>query len=166
MTTFTVPPAGSPAWRQIHLTPPNAPLYTIGPYCPLDDTVLRARRDGYGCPVCCAAWDFHGLAGRWLPEVPVVPEPVVRWRPSTALMLSILAGSAFAAAGVVMLADMLDPRLLWWLIAALAAAAVVIVAYALGCRVAAWWPYRHNRIIAVHHGRELPAGTGQVPGEC
>jgi hypothetical protein len=75
MTTFAVPPAGSSAWRQIHLTPPNAPLYTVGPYCPLDDTQLQERADGFGCPVCSAAWNFHGLAGRWLNEP-------VHWRPS------------------------------------------------------------------------------------
>ncbi len=148
MTTFAVPPAGAPAWREIYQSPPDV---QTGRWCPLDDTTLVIRLDGWSCPVCSAAWDFHGLAGRWLSEV-----PAVRWRPSTALMLSILAGSAFAAAGVVMLADLLDQRLLWWLISAVAAATVLYAAVGWLSALVAGWPYRHNRITAVY---DSPAQT-------
>ena len=150
MTTFAVPPAGSPAWREIHPTPPNARLYTVGPYCPLDETVLKERADGFVCPVCSAAWDFHGLAGRWLAET----EPAVRWRPSAVVVLAGLAGCAAAAVALVAVLGGLDQRLLWWLSAAIAAAAVLYVAAGwLSGRIADW-PYRHHRVTAVYDSVE------------
>jgi hypothetical protein len=145
MTTVAVPPTGSPAWRQIHPTPPNAPLYTVGPYCPLDDTVLQERADGFGCPICSAAWDFHGLAGRWLDE------PAVRWRPSAVL---VLAGCAIAAAGLVTLLHMLDEHLVLLFAALIAAAAVAIVLIPLAGRARDWARYRHNRVTAVYDSVE------------
>jgi len=147
MTTFAVPPAGSPAWRQIHPSPPNAPLYTVGPFCPLDDTQLQERADGFGCPVCSAAWDFHGLAGRWLAEP-------VRWRPSAVVVLAGLAGCAATAAALVAVLGELDRRLLWWLIGAIAAAVVLYVAAGWLSRQIADWPYRHNRVIATYDSVE------------
>jgi hypothetical protein len=140
MTTFAVPPTGSPAWRQIHPIPPNAPLYTVGPYCPLDDTVLRERADGFGCPACSAAWDFHGLAGRWLDE------PAVRWRPSALLVLAGLAGCAAVAAGLVALLNMLDEHLVLLFAAVIAAAAVAVVLVPLVGRARDWARYRHNTV--------------------
>lgn len=70
MTTFALPNEGYSAqqWRVIYRTPPDARFETVGTYCPLDDTLLRVRLDGWGCPVCAAAWDFKGLHGRWLPS--------------------------------------------------------------------------------------------------
>jgi hypothetical protein len=141
MTTFAVPPAGSPSWRQIHPTPPNAQLYTVGPFCPLDDTLLQERADGFGCPVCSAAWDFHGLAGRWLAE------PAVRWRPSAVMVPAGMAGCAATAAALVAVLGQLDQRLLGWLSAAIAAAVVLYVAAGWLSRQIAGWPYRHNRVI-------------------
>lgn len=144
MTTFAVPPAGSPAWRRLQPTPPNAQLYTVGPYCPIDDTMLKERADGFGCPLCSAAWDFYGLAGRW------PAEPAVRWRPSAVVVLAGLAGCAAAAAVLVAVLGELDQRLLWWLGAVIAAAAVLYVAAGWLSRQVADWPYRHNRVIATY----------------
>jgi hypothetical protein len=158
MTTFAVPAAGSLAWREIHPTPPNARLYTVGPYCPLDETVLQERADGFGCPVCSAAWDFHGLAGRWLDE------PVVRWRPSAVLVFAGLAGCAAAAAVLVAVLGELDQRLVWWLSAAIAAATVVYVAAGWLSRQIADRPYRHNRVIATYDSVEQ-ALAAPVAGE-
>lgn len=146
MTTFAVPPAGSPAWREIYPSPPNAQLYTVGPYCPLDDTVLRERPDGFGCPLCCAAWDFHGLTGRWLDE------PVVRWRPSAVTIVTGLAGCAATAAALSAVLGELDQRLVWWLAAAAAAAAVLYVAAVWVSGRIADWPYRHNRVLGTVDG--------------
>jgi hypothetical protein len=143
MTTIAVPPAGSSAWRQIHPTPPNAPLYTVGPYCPLDDTVLQERADGLGCPVCSAGWDFHGLAGRWLDE------PVVRWRPSALFVMAGLVGCATVAAGMVALLNGLNEHLVLLFAAVIAAAAAAIVLVALAGRGRDWARYRHNRVLPV-----------------
>jgi hypothetical protein len=148
MTTFAVPSAGPLAWRQIYPTPPNARIFTVGPYCPLDETVLQERPDGFVCPVCRAAWDFRGLASRWLDE------PAVRWRPSTVVVLAVLASCAAAAVALVAVLGDLDQRLLVWLSAAIAAAAVVYVAAGwLSGRIADW-PYRRNRVTAVYDSAE------------
>ena len=142
MTTFAVPPAGSPAWRRHYPTPPDVKLnIPAGTWCPIDDTTLQNRPDGWSCPTCKAAWNFHGLAGRWLDE------PTVRWRPSAVLVLAGLAGCAAAAAALVAVLGELDQRLLWWLSAAIAAAAVLYVAAGWLSRQIADWPYRHNRVI-------------------
>lgn len=89
-------------WRGIHSTPPDVRM-NVGPYCPLDDTQLQVRLDGWMCPVCTAAWDFHGFVGYWLPlDVAAVP---VRPRWGAPLMvaavcapsggvLALLAGAA------------------------------------------------------------------------
>ena len=146
MTTFAVPPTGSRAWRELHPTPPNARLYTVGPYCPLDDTMLQERADGFSCPLCWAAWDFHGMAGRWLTE------PPARRRPSAGAVLAGLAGCAAVAAALVAVLGELDQRLLWWLAAAIAAAALLYVAAGwLSGRIADW-PYRHNRVLGTVDG--------------
>ena len=156
MTTFAVPPTGSLAWRKIHPTPPNAQLYTVGPYCPLDDTVLQERVDGFGCPICLAAWDFHGLAGRWLDE------PAVRWRPSAVVVVAGLAGCAVAAVALVAVLGELDQRLLWWLSAAIAAAAVLYVAAGWRSGRIADRPYRHNRVTAVYDSVEQARAYARV----
>jgi hypothetical protein len=159
MTTFAVPPAGSPAWRQIYPTPPNAALYTVGPYCPLDDIQLQERADGFGCPVCSAAWNFHGLAGRWLTDT-----MTVRWRPSAALVLSGLVGCAATAAVLAAMLGDLDQRLVWWLIAAIATAAVLYVTAGWLSRQVAEWPYRHNQVLGVYDSAEQ-ALTDLAAGE-
>ena len=161
MTTFTVPAAGSPAWRQIYLTPPPAQLYTVGPFCPLDDTQLQERTDGFGCPLCSAAWDFHGLSGHWLAL------PAVRWRPSTIAVLAGLAGSAVAAFALVTVLSTVDDRLVWWLAAGLAAVAVLYPAVGWVSRRFADRPYRHNRLGSRYDTVEqaLAAPVGEVLDE-
>ena len=155
MTTFAVPPTGSRLWREIHSSPPNAPLYTVGPYCPLDDTVLQERADGFGCPLCSAAWDFHGLAGRWQAE------PGARRRPSAVAVLTGLAGCAAAAAALVAVLGELGQRLLWWLIAVLAAAVLYVAAGWRSGRIADR-PYRHNRVTAVYDSVEQARAYARV----
>lgn len=151
MTTFAVPPTGSPAWREIYQTPPDV---RTGRWCPIDDTTLQIRLDGYGCPSCGAAWDFQGLAGRWLAETaPVaVVEPAARWRLSPAAAAAGVAGCALVAAGLVAVLDQLDERLLGWLSAVVAAAAVLMVAGAWLARKAEDRRYRHNRVLRVVDG--------------
>ncbi|RZU46538.1 hypothetical protein EV385_6612 [Krasilnikovia cinnamomea] len=146
MTTFTVPLPGSLAWRKLHPVPPNAPLYMVGPYCPLDDTQLQERADGFGCPVCEAAWDFHGLSGRWLPATAAVAtgETPARWRTWAPALAAGVAACALGAAAVV-----LDERLVCWLAAMIGAAAVAVVLGALVGRYRDWLRYRHNRVMRV-----------------
>jgi hypothetical protein len=156
MTTIAVPPAGSPAWRGIYPTPPDVRLdIPAGTWCPLDDTTLQIRLDGWGCSTCKAAWNFQGQAGRWLSE----PEATtVHWRPSAVTML---AECAAIAAALVALLGTLDERLVWLLAAAIAIAAAAVPTYAWVARKIADFPYRHNRVIAVHDrsSRTLPAAT-------
>lgn len=139
MTTFAVPPTGCPAWREIYPTPPNAQLYTVGPFCPLDDTQLQERADGFGCPACSAAWDFHGLSGRWLAL------PAVRWRPSAIVVLAGLAGCAAVSFALVAVLAAHD-ELVWWLAAVLAVIAVLYPAAGWVSRRVADRPYQHNRL--------------------
>lgn len=123
MTTFVVPPAGDLDWREIHRTPPNARLYTVGPYCPLDDTTLRARLDGFICPVCWASWNCHGLAGRWLPQPGA---PVGTWwgRPLMAtLAVGFGCGGSIAVALGSTASDRLSVVLVWTATVVLLAAA-------------------------------------------
>jgi hypothetical protein len=146
MTTFAVPPTGSPAWREIYQSPPDV---QTGRWCPIDDTTLRIRLDGYGCPTCGAAWDFQGLSGRWLADTAqlAIVEPAVRWRLSPAAAVAGVAGCAVAAAGLVAVLGELDERLVWWLSAVVGAAAVLL-------RAGAWLApqieerrYRHSRVL-------------------
>jgi hypothetical protein len=158
MTTFAVPPAGSPAWRRHYPSPPDVKLnIPAGTWCPIDDTTLQNRPDGWDCPTCKAAWNFHGLAGRWLDEP-------VRWRPSAVLVLAGLAGCAAAAAVLVAVLGELDQRLVWWLSAAIAAATVLYVAAGWLSRQIADRPYRHNRVIATYDSVEQ-AMAAPVAGE-
>jgi hypothetical protein len=159
MTTFAVPPTGAPTWQEIYPVPPLLRLETVGPWCPLDDTRLQVRQDGWGCPVCSAAWDFHGLAGRWLDE------PAVRWRPSAVAVLAGVAGCAAAAAALVAVLGELDVRLVWWLIAVIAAAAVLYVAAGWLSGQIADRPYRHNRVITTYDSVEQAALAAPVGGE-
>jgi hypothetical protein len=53
-------------WRSLLAAPLDA-RFDDGTYCPMDDTVLRVRLDGWACPHCRGAWDFRGLSARWLP---------------------------------------------------------------------------------------------------
>ena len=152
MTTFAVAPTGSRAWRQIHPSPPNAPLYTVGPYCPLDDTVLQERADGFGCPLCSAAWDFHGLAGRWLDT------PATRRRPTAVTVLAGLTGCAALAGALAAVLGDLDEHLVLAFAAVLAAASVAIVGGALTGRARDWARYRHNRVIATQDRAASVAG--------
>jgi hypothetical protein len=148
MTTFAVPPAGSPAWREIYPTPPDVRLdLGAGRWCPLDDSTLQIRLDGYGCPRCRAAWDFQGLSGRWLAEVQAAEvAPSVHWRPSAPLVLAGLAGSAFAAIGLVALLSALDEHLVLLFAALIAAAAAAIVLVPLTGRVREWVHDRHSAV--------------------
>lgn len=168
MTTFAVPPAGAPTWRQIYPSPPNAQLYTVGPYCPLDDSVLRERPDGFGCPVCSAAWNFHGLAGQWLADTKAAATaaPMVRWRASAVLVLSGLAGCAAAAVALVAVLGQLDQRLVWWLAAAIAATTVLYVAGGWLSRRITDRPYRHNQVLGAYDSVEqalADLATREVP---
>ncbi|GAB1646899.1 hypothetical protein [Krasilnikovia sp. MM14-A1259] len=155
MTTFAVPPAGAPAWREIYLTPPDVGLdMPAGTRCPIDGTALRPRLDGWACPMCGAAWDFRGLGGRWLPDTAVVAaiEPTLRRRVSpvaVAFVLAVVAGCALAAAGLVSVMNEFDKRLLWWLAALVGAAAVAVVLGAFAGRFRDWLRYRHNRVVRV-----------------
>lgn len=153
MTTFAVPPAGAPAWRELY---PVLPDVTTGRWCPLDDTTLQNHRDGWVCPTCAAWWDFRGLHGRWLADIAAiaVPQPVVRFQPSPLL---VVAGAAGAAVVLMAVLVELDTVLVWWLAAAVAAAAVLYGAAAVVSRVVADRPYRHNQVIEQ---------TRQVPGGC
>jgi hypothetical protein len=146
MTTIAVPPTGSPAWREIYQSPPDV---QTGRWCPIDDTTLKIRLDGYGCPACGAAWDFHGRAGRWLADTAAVAvvAPAVRWRPSEVLVLAGVAGCAVTAAVLVLLLGVLGERLQWWPAAMLAVLAAAVPAYAWVARKVDDWPYRHNRVI-------------------
>jgi hypothetical protein len=130
MTTFAVPPAGAPAWREIYRTPPDVRLdIPAGTWCPIDDTTLRSRLDGWACPMCGAAWNFRGTGGRWLADTAAVAtvEPTVRWRVSPTAAAGV-AGCALVAAGLVDVLTQLDERLVWWLSAAVGAAAVLLLA--------------------------------------
>ena len=158
MTTFAVPPTGSRLWREIHSSPPNAPLYTVGPYCPLDDTVLQERADGFGCPLCSAAWDFHGLAGRWLDK------PPTRRRPSAVTVLAVLPGCAALAGALVAVLGDLDEHLVLVFAAVLTAAAVAIVCGALTGRARDWARYRHNRVIAIYNSVEQALAVSVAGG--
>lgn len=157
MTTVAVPPAGSLAWREVHPTPPNARLYTVGPFCPIDDTTLRPRLDGFVCPVCRAGWNCHGLAGRWLPRTE--PKPQSRLSPVVAAARAVagVAVCAVIAVAVISGIDQLDEDLQWWLIAALTAAGVLSPAAGWWSRRVADWPYRHNRLLSTHDGEPTEA---------
>ena len=58
MTTFAVPPAGSPMWREIYPAPRDV-RFDVGPFCPIDDTHLHSERQsglpGWVCPTY-GAW--------------------------------------------------------------------------------------------------------------
>lgn len=68
-------------WRAMLAAPLDARFDDgTGTYCPMDDTLLRVRLDGWNCTTCRGAWDFRGLSGRWLPllhavEMSGVPTP-------------------------------------------------------------------------------------------
>ena len=146
MTTIAVPPTGSPAWREIYQSPPDV---QTGRWCPIDDTTLKIRLDGYGCPACGAAWDFQGRAGRWLTDTAAVAvaTPAVRWRPSAVAVLAGLAGCAVLAAALAALLGALDEHLVLLFAAVIAATAVAVVLVVLAGRTRDWARYRHNRVI-------------------
>ena len=145
MTTFAVPPTGSPAWQEIYPVPPLLRLETVGPWCPLDDSRLQVRLDGWGCPVCRAGWDFYGESARWL-QAATSAAPVVRWRPSPVLVLAGLVGCAAAAAGLVLVLGSFDEGLVVLFAAVLAAAGVALLLAGLVGRVRDWARYRHNTV--------------------
>jgi hypothetical protein len=149
MKTFTVPPIASPVWREIYLVPPDV---RTGRWCPIDDTTLQIRLDGWACPRCGAAWDFQGLAGWWLTDTTevIAVAPTVRWRPSAVAVLTGLAGCAVTAAFLVAGLSDLDERLLLWLIAVVATAAVLLPTAGWLSRRIADWPYRHNRVLGTY----------------
>ncbi|WP_433732568.1 hypothetical protein ACQP2Y_46755 (plasmid) [Actinoplanes sp. CA-051413] len=151
MTTFAVPPTGSPAWREIYQTPPDV---QTGRWCPIDDTTLVVRLDGWSCPACGAAWDFQGLAGRWLADTAAVTtiEPAARWRLSPPAAMAGVAGCALAAAGMVAVLGELDERLVWWLAAVVGAAAVLLLAGAWLARQLEDRRHRHNRVLRTVEG--------------
>lgn len=64
MTTFPVPAAGSPVWREIYPVPPRLDL-GIGPWCPIDGAGVSVERYGWLCPVCLAWWDRTGGHPTW-----------------------------------------------------------------------------------------------------
>jgi hypothetical protein len=154
MTVFVVPPAGSPAWREIYPVPPLLRLETAGPWCPLDDTRLQVRAGGWGCPACRAGWDFQGETARWLPIATTVT-PQVRWRPSALLILAGLAGSAAAAAGLVALLSALDEHLVLLFAAVIAAAAAAIVLVPLAGRAREWVRDRHSAVCVPYVDGEV-----------
>lgn len=162
MTTFAVPPTGSPAWQEIYPVPPLLRLETVGPWCPLDDSRLQVRLDGWGCTACQAGWDFYGESARWLPTAAELAVPVVRWRPSTLLVLSGLAGCAIAAAGLARALGAFDEHLVLLFAAVIAAAAVAVVLGALTGRVRDWARYRHNRVTAVYDSAEQALSCPEV----
>ncbi len=153
MTTFAVPAVGSPVWQEIYPVPPLLRLETVGPWCPLDDSRLQIRTDGWGCTTCAAGWDFYGESARWL-QTAQPTAPVVRWRPSALMVLSGVAGCAIAAAGLAVLIGALGEQLVLVFAAVLAAAAIVIVLAALTGRARDWARYRHNRVTAVYDSAE------------
>jgi peptidoglycan/LPS O-acetylase OafA/YrhL len=151
MTTFAVPPTGSPAWREIYPAPPDV---QTGRWCPIDDTTLKIRLDGYSCPACGAAWDFQGRSGRWLADTAQLAtvEPAVRWWLSPSAVVAGVTGCALAAVSVVAVLGELDERLVWWLAAVVGAAAVLLVAGAWLARQSEDRRYRHNRVLRVVDG--------------
>jgi hypothetical protein len=166
MTTISVPPTGSPAWRDIYRTPPDVKLnIPAGTWCPIDDTTLQIRLDGWSCPTCKGAWNFQGTGGRWLTEPGQAPS--VRWRPSTVTMLAGLVACAAIGAALAFLLNSLDEQLVWWLSAVIAVTAAAIPTYAWAARKIDGFPYRHNRVIAVHdrHAPALPAAQGEASDE-
>jgi hypothetical protein len=167
MTTIAVPPTGSPEWRNIYRTPPDVKLnIPAGTWCPIDDTTLQIRPYGWTCPTCKGAWNFQGTDGRWLTELDG-QAPSVRWRPSALAMLAGLAGCAAIGAALAYLLNSLDQRLMWCLAAAIAVAAAAIPAYAWAVRMIDNFPYRNNRIVAVHDQaiRALPTASGEASDE-
>lgn len=164
MTTIAVPPAGAPAWREIYRLPPNV---RTGTWCPIDDTTLQVRLDGWSCPTCKAAWNFHGQDGRWLPETAPVQPVTVRWRPSAVTLLVGIIGCAIAGFGLATLLNKLDDLVVWLLSSVVAIAAAGIPTYAWVVRKIDDFPYRHNKVTKVYARpvRALQAGTEEVPDE-
>jgi hypothetical protein len=161
MTTFAVPPVGSPAWREIYKLPPDV---KTGTWCPIDDTTLQFRPDGWTCPECKAAWNLQGRGGRWLPESDDAVVASVRWRPSAPTMLVGVIGCAVAGFGLATLLNRLDEQLAWLVSAVIALAAAAIPTYAWVVRKIEDFPYRHNTVHA-RPVRALPTDTGEVPNE-
>lgn len=164
MTTFAVPPVGSPVWREIYKLPPDV---KTGNWCPLDDTTLQVRLDGWSCPECKGAWNFHGRDGRWLPASDDAVATPVRWRPSAPTMLVGVIGCAVAGFGLAMLLNRLDEQLALLLSAVIALAAAAIPSYSWVVRKVEDFPYRHNKVTKAYARpvRALPAGTAEVPDE-
>lgn len=147
MSITTVPPAGSPAWREIFPVPPQLRMQ-IGPWCSLDDSRLQVNAKGWDCPRCLAAWDFHGEISWWLPlpapvVLPVAP-PAPRRRLSLPVLAGGLAGCFAAAAGIAVPLARLDEHVVLGAAGVPAAAAVGIVAAALTGRARDWVRFRHN----------------------
>lgn len=181
MKTFVVPPPGSPVWRELYPAPPDL---RVGRWCPLDDSTLRVRLDGWGCPVCQAGWDFQGRRGRWL-AAPAPAAPAALWPPTAVMVIVGIPACAAAAVAVAAMLGTLDEGLLPWLAAVIASAAVLIPACAWVARRIADAPYRHSRAAAFAIAdrevrrlpgtvrrelpacttRALPAGTGEVADE-
>ncbi|OJF14482.1 hypothetical protein [Couchioplanes caeruleus] len=124
MTAVRATAIESPDWRAIFPVPPDARLYTMGPYCPIDDTVLQEQVDGFRCSSCSAAWDFFGLHGRW-------PAAAPRTAVSLPVVAAGLAGYAMAAAGMVAILARLGEGVVWLLAAVIGVAAAYLL-------VAAW----------------------------
>jgi hypothetical protein len=156
MSLTTIPPAGSPAWREIYPVPPQVQEWTAGPWCPLDDEQLRKQQGvGWTCPVCLAAWTFRGEAARWLP---LPGEPPARRRPRVGW---VLAGSAATAAGIAMPLAGLDEHLVLALSAVPGLATVAILAAAMTGRARDWVRYRHNTVRLLADGAD--GLLGEVP---
>lgn len=170
MTTFVVPPSGSPVWRGIYPTPPEV-RFEVGPFCPLDDTHLHREplneRPGWMCPTCLAWWDLRGRHGRWLAARTVEgqvlavvdgdPAAVARLRrvdrwAAGAVGAGAVAGLGYAAGRAVRPhADLVPDDLIWALAGVLAAAAVVLLVVAVLLR---WHDARR------YAGNELLGPTG------
>ncbi|MGC9670973.1 hypothetical protein ACNTMW_31050 [Planosporangium sp. 12N6] len=64
-------------WRGVYRVPPDVRLDTVGPYCPLDDSVLLVEPSGWCCPRCGAVWDVRGRHGQWLTAATVLERLIV-----------------------------------------------------------------------------------------
>jgi hypothetical protein len=157
---LSAPAAGSPAWREIHPVPPRLRLATVGPWCPLDDSVLHlrrdttgapSRRDGWDCPVCRAAWDITGAQSWW-------PDVVPARRVSPARAAAVVVGSFLAAAGIAVPLAGLDEPVQFAAAAVPAAAAAAVVLHAFGGRLADWRRYRRNYVVRRLDGAAPLAG--------
>lgn len=153
--------AGARAWREVYPLPPDLRL-DVGPWCPLDDTVLQDS-DGptpddrtWKCQTCWAVWDYQGRSGRWLPLPGAdVAAPARRLDRQLTWFGVVSMGTALAlTAGVQVgpFADEVPEQALYWASVGLLAVAGVLVLVGWLAGVIDRWPYRHNRVRRIDPG--------------